>query len=63
MIQIASCVLAFRATSHLNVRLIAMPVTVDKVSANLYEILNTNYSQNISADRRDATASLDAACG
>ena len=49
-----------RATSHLGVRLTSMSVTVNEVSSHLCNIFNTNYSQNISADRREPTALLDA---
>ena len=42
---------------HLCMRLTAVRGAANEVSSHL---LNTNNSQNISADRRDATASLDA---
>ena len=50
-----ACESAFRATSHLSVRLLtAMCVTVNEVLSHLCKNLNTEYSQKISTDRTDA---------
>ena len=45
---------ALRATSHLSVRLTAMRVTVNEGFITFLKNLNTNYVQNISADRTEA---------
>ena len=52
-IEIVKWKVVFRATSHLSVRLTAMRVAVNEVSSHLRKTLDTNYSQNISADRRE----------